>query len=36
VTLQAIAAQLNSEGIKTPTGREWSPALVRKVTMQEP
>jgi DNA invertase Pin-like site-specific DNA recombinase len=34
-TLQAIAADLNISGIKTPTGRSWSPALVRKVTLQD-
>lgn len=33
-TLQAIADTLNSEGTLTPTGRTWSPALVRKVTLQ--
>ena len=35
-TLQAIADELNSDAIETPTGRAWSPALVRKVTLQEP
>jgi len=34
-TLQAIAEELNGEGILTPTGRGWSPALVRKVALQE-
>lgn len=33
-TLQAIANDLNDAGIKTATGRTWSPALVRKVTLQ--
>lgn len=33
-TLQAIADGLNSDGITTPTGRSWSPALVRKITLQ--
>jgi DNA invertase Pin-like site-specific DNA recombinase len=33
-TLQAIADTLNIEGTLTPTGRTWSPALVRKVTLQ--
>jgi DNA invertase Pin-like site-specific DNA recombinase len=35
-TLQAIADGLNAENVKTPTGRWWSPALVRKVTVQTP
>jgi DNA invertase Pin-like site-specific DNA recombinase len=35
-TLQVIADELNAEDIKTPTGRTWSTALVRKVTLQEP
>ncbi len=35
-TLQAIAEELNAEGTSTPTGRTWSPALVRKVVLQEP
>ncbi len=35
-TLQAIADRLNAAGTTTPTGRSWSPALVRKVTLQEP
>jgi DNA invertase Pin-like site-specific DNA recombinase len=35
-TLQAVADSLNSEGITTPTGRRWSPALIRKVALQEP
>jgi DNA invertase Pin-like site-specific DNA recombinase len=33
-TLQAIADRLNAAGRTTPTGRPWSPALVRKVTLQ--
>lgn len=33
-TLQAIADRLNSAGTTTPTGRLWSPALVRKVALQ--
>jgi DNA invertase Pin-like site-specific DNA recombinase len=33
-TLRAIAETLNAEGIKTPTGRDWSPALVRKVSLR--
>lgn len=33
-TLQAIADMLNNAGRTTPTGRSWSPALVRKITMQ--
>ena len=33
-TLQAIADQLNAAATRTPTGRAWSPALVRKVTLQ--
>jgi DNA invertase Pin-like site-specific DNA recombinase len=36
LTLQAIADQLNSEGISTPTGKVWSPALVRKITLRGP
>ena len=35
-TLQHIADQLNSDAIKTPTGKTWSPALVRKITLQAP
>ena len=35
-TLQGIADELNADGVVTPTGRAWSPALVRKVTLQEP
>jgi DNA invertase Pin-like site-specific DNA recombinase len=35
-TLQAIANRLNAEGITTPTGRSWSPALVRKIALQAP
>lgn len=34
-TLQAIADALNLEDIETPTGRQWSAALVRKVAMQD-
>jgi DNA invertase Pin-like site-specific DNA recombinase len=34
-TLQAIADELNGDGIATPSGHIWSPALVRKVTLQE-
>jgi DNA invertase Pin-like site-specific DNA recombinase len=33
-TLQAIADDLNAVGITTPTGRRWSPALVRKITVR--
>jgi DNA invertase Pin-like site-specific DNA recombinase len=33
-TLQAIADGLNYDGIKTPTKRAWSAALVRKVSLQ--
>jgi DNA invertase Pin-like site-specific DNA recombinase len=32
--LQAIADHLNEMKVLTPTGRIWSPALVRKVTLQ--
>jgi DNA invertase Pin-like site-specific DNA recombinase len=35
-TLQAIADELNSEGTLTPGGGPWSPALVRKIALQEP
>lgn len=35
-TFQAIADALNAEGTTTPTGRQWSPALVRKVALQDP
>jgi DNA invertase Pin-like site-specific DNA recombinase len=35
-TLQAIADELNGEGTLTATGKQWSPALVRKVALQEP
>lgn len=35
-TLQVIADELNDDTITTPSGRSWSPALVRKVTLQEP
>ncbi len=34
-TLAAVADRLNVEGIRTPTGREWTPATVRKITLQE-
>jgi len=34
-TLQALADRLNAEGTTTPTGRSWSPALVRKVTLPD-
>jgi DNA invertase Pin-like site-specific DNA recombinase len=34
-TLQAIADGLNGEGISTPTGRQWTHATVRKVSLQE-
>lgn len=33
-TLQAIADELNAAGVRTPTGKAWSPALVRKVALQ--
>jgi DNA invertase Pin-like site-specific DNA recombinase len=33
-TLQGIADELNDDGIRTASGRTWSPALVRKVTLQ--
>ena len=35
-TFQAVADELNAEAITTPTGRAWSPALVRKVAHQAP
>ena len=35
-TLQAITNELNSGGISTPSGKNWSPALVRKVALQMP
>lgn len=35
-TLQGIADELNAQGTATATGRRWSPALVRKVTLQDP
>jgi DNA invertase Pin-like site-specific DNA recombinase len=35
-TLQVIADELNDDTITTPSGRAWSPALVRKVTLQVP
>lgn len=35
-TFQAIADELNAEMIGTPTGRAWSPALIRKVARQSP
>lgn len=34
-TYQSIADDLNTEGLKTPTGKQWSPALVRKVALRE-
>jgi DNA invertase Pin-like site-specific DNA recombinase len=34
-TLQGIADELNDDAVTTPSGRTWSPALVRKVTLQE-
>lgn len=33
-TLQAIANRLNATGITTPSGKNWSPTLVRKVALQ--
>jgi DNA invertase Pin-like site-specific DNA recombinase len=36
LTLQAIADDLNSQAIVTPSGKQWSPALVRKVALQVP
>lgn len=36
LTLAGIAAELNGEGTLTPTGRQWSPTLVRKITFQRP
>lgn len=35
-TLQSVADELNAEGTTTPTGRAWSPALVRKIALQTP
>jgi len=35
LTLQAIADGLNADRILTPTGKTWSPALVRKITLQD-
>ncbi|MGH9065199.1 MAG: recombinase family protein [Acidimicrobiales bacterium] len=35
-TFQAIADELNAEGTTTPSGRPWSPALVRKISLQVP
>jgi DNA invertase Pin-like site-specific DNA recombinase len=35
-TLAAIAGRLNAEAVTTPSGRPWSPALVRKVALQDP
>ena len=35
-TLQAIADELNARATTTPSGRPWSTALVRKVSLQEP
>ena len=34
-TFQGIADELNARTITTPSGRSWSPALVRKITLQE-
>jgi len=34
MTLQGIADRLNTAGRLTPTGRPWTPTLVRKVTLQ--
>lgn len=34
MTLQGIADRLNAAGTLTPTGRPWTPTLVRKVTLQ--
>lgn len=36
VTLQKIADELNAGCITTPHGRTWSPALIRKITLQSP
>jgi DNA invertase Pin-like site-specific DNA recombinase len=36
LTLQAIADDLNSDSIVTPSRKQWSPALVRKVALQVP
>lgn len=33
-TLQAIADDLNAAGVRTATGKTWSPALVRKIVLQ--
>lgn len=33
-TLQAIADRLNTAGRLTPTGKQWTPTLVRQVTLQ--
>lgn len=33
-TLQSIADRLNNAGTLTPTGKQWTPTLVRKVTLQ--
>ncbi len=35
-TFRAIADRLNDEGVLTATGRMWSPASIRKVTLQQP
>ena len=35
-TLQSIATRLNEEGVLTPTGRNWTPATVRKIALQSP
>ncbi len=34
-TLQAIATGLNAESVLTPKGLKWTPATVRKITLQE-
>lgn len=33
-TLQSVADRLNADGVTTPTGRAWTPATVRRVTLQ--
>jgi len=35
-TLASIADRLNAEQVNTPTGRQWTPATVRKITFQAP
>lgn len=35
-TLRAIAEELNDASIPTASGRLWSPALVRKIDLQDP